>query len=103
MDQRERQRRSAPSPNAPRACPGRALSCASRAKPDLRWGEGWATGGCRYCARCIRQLLLPPPTPPHKGADDATINNKYSRDINKLVDDSAAVCINRLHIGNTSG
>ena len=52
-------------PHAPGPARVAAYSCASRASPTCV-GEGWG-GGSLLMARCVCQLLPPPPTPPHKG------------------------------------
>src|SRR4051812_21583626 len=64
-NQRDRRRRSAPSPRAP-GLPGSRLILRKSGRPDLRWGRA-GEGGRSYGANCIRQLLPPPPSPPHKG------------------------------------
>ncbi len=56
-----RQIRSAPSPDAPRACPGRGLSCASRAGPTCV-GGGLGRGVARMATR-VRQSRDPQPLP----------------------------------------
>jgi hypothetical protein len=54
-----------PPPRAP-GSPGSRLTLRKSGRPDLRWGRG-GEGGRRYVTRCVRQLLPPPLTPPHKG------------------------------------
>ena len=38
--------------------------------PPPLWGRAGEGGRC-WCTRCVRQLLPPPPTPPHKGEGSA--------------------------------
>src|SRR6476661_2211526 len=65
-NQHERQRRSAPSPTRPGLARVATSSCASRASPTCV-GGGLGRGVVVMAQSCIRQLLPPPPTPPHKG------------------------------------
>jgi hypothetical protein len=55
-----------PPPRAP-GLPGSRIILRKSGKPDLRWGRV-GEGGRRGCARCVRQLLPPPPTPPQPAA-----------------------------------